>query len=61
MKPPRRTVDDVEYTADEFLLAQEMYKSLRMEARRDTFLARVLELSDTQRFMVNKEIGRAHV
>lgn len=50
----RRTVDDVEYTADEFLLAQEMYKSLRMEARRDTFLAKVLELSDTQRFMVNK-------
>lgn len=50
----RRTVDDVEYTADEFLLAQEMYKSLRMEARRDTFLARVLELSDTQRLMANK-------
>lgn len=50
----RRTVDDVAYTADEFLLAQEMHKSLRMEARRDSFLSRVLELSDTQRFMVNK-------
>lgn len=50
----RRTVDDVAYTADEFLLAQEMYKSLRMESHRDTFLAKVLELSDTQRFMVNK-------
>ncbi|WP_300878321.1 hypothetical protein [uncultured Bacteroides sp.] len=50
----RRTVDDVSYTADEFLLAQEMHKSLRMEARRDSLLSRVLELSDTQRFMVNK-------
>ncbi len=50
----RRTVDDILYTEDEFNLAQEMYKSLRMEARRDDFLAKVLELSDTQRFMVNK-------
>lgn len=50
----RRTVDDVQYTEDEFSLAQEMYKSLRMEARHDMFLSKVLELSDTQRFMVNK-------
>lgn len=47
------TVDDIQYTADEFALAQEMYKSLRMEAKKDEFLANVLELSDTQRFMVN--------
>ena len=47
-------VDDVQYTKEEFELATEMYKSLRLEARRDQFLAKVLELSDTQRFMVNK-------
>lgn len=50
----RYTVDDVQYTADEFELAREMYKSLQMEARKDEFLAKVLELSDTQRFMVNR-------
>ena len=50
----RYTVDDVQYTADEFGLAREMYKSLQMEARKDEFLAKVLELSDTQRFMVNR-------
>ena len=50
----RHTVDDIQYTADEFALALEMYKSLRMEARKDDFLAKVLELSDTQRFMVNQ-------
>lgn len=50
----RYTVDDVQYTADEFELAREMHKSLQMEARKDEFLAKVLELSDTQRFMVNR-------
>ena len=50
----RYTVDDVQYTDDEFLHAKEMQRSLRMEARRDQFLAKVLELADTQRFMVNK-------
>lgn len=48
------TVDDEHYTDDEFLHAQEMQKALRMEARKDAFLAKVLELADTQRFMVNK-------
>lgn len=48
------TVDDEQYTDDEFLHAQEMQKALRMEARKDAFLAKVLELADTQRFMVNK-------
>lgn len=51
----RLTVDDVQYTEDEFLIAQDMYKSLKMEARRDPFLAKVLEMAETQRFMVNKQ------
>ena len=49
----RLTVDDVEYTSEEFQLAREMYKSLRMEARKDGFLSKVLKTADTQRFMVN--------
>jgi hypothetical protein len=49
----RYTVDDEQYTADEFHQAMEMYKALRMEARRDPFLAKVLDLADTQKFMVN--------
>lgn len=48
------TVDDVQYTEDEFRHAQEMYRSLRREARNDAFLAKVLEIADTQRCMVNK-------
>lgn len=49
------TVDDVQYTEDEFRHAQEMYRSLRLEARNDSFLAKVLEIADTQRCMVNKQ------
>ena len=49
------TVDDVQYTEDEFGLAKEMYRSLRMEARRDQFLDKVLKLSDTQRFMTKTQ------
>lgn len=48
------TVDDVQYTDDEFRHAQEMHKSLRMEARKDAFLAKVLEHAETQRFMVGR-------
>lgn len=48
------TIDDVPYSEDEFLHAREMHKSLRMEARHDTFLAKVLECAETQRFMVNQ-------
>ena len=48
------TVDDVQYTDDEFRHAQEMHKSLRMEARKDAFLAKVLECAETQRFMVGR-------
>ena len=47
-------VDDVKYFEDEFRHAQEMQKSLRMEARHDAFLSKVLEYAETQRFMVNK-------
>lgn len=50
----RLTVDDEQYSEDEFRHAQEMQKSLRMEARNDAFLAKVLECAETQRFMVNK-------
>jgi len=47
-------VDDVHYTEDEFRYAQEMFNSLRKEARRDQFLFRVLEDALTQKVMVNK-------
>ncbi len=50
----RHTVDGVQYTEEEFLLAGDMYRSLRTEARRDPFLAQVLRTADTQRCMVNK-------
>lgn len=49
------TVDDVRYTEDEFLHAQEMYRSLRREALKDAFLAKVLETAETQCCMVNKQ------
>lgn len=49
----RMTVDDVQYTDDEFRHAKEMYRSLRMTARRDPFLAKVLAEAETQRCMVN--------
>ena len=49
------TVGDVRYTEDEFRHAQEMYRSLRREARGDAFLAKVLEMADTQRCMVNRQ------
>lgn len=49
----RHTVDDVPYTEDEFRHAREMHRSLRLEARRDPFLARVLQTAETQRVMAN--------
>ena len=48
-------VDDYVYTKEEFELGIEMRKALRKEAEKDRFLAVVLEQSDTQRFMVNKQ------
>lgn len=50
----RFTVDDTQYTEDEFRHAQEMYKSLRAAARNDRFLEHVLKKAETQKFMVNK-------
>lgn len=49
-----RTIDGVPVDEDEFLHAREMQRALRTEARRDPFLAKVLELSDTQCVMANK-------
>ncbi|MDO4163978.1 MAG: hypothetical protein Q4D56_06280 [Bacteroides sp.] len=48
------TVDDEQYTEDEFRHAQFMLNSLRNEARKDKFLFSVLGYADTQRFMVNQ-------
>lgn len=50
----RLTVDDEQYSEEEFRHAGEMLKSLRMEARHDEFLFRVLGYAETQKFMVNK-------
>lgn len=50
----QQTVDDVKYSDEEFLHAKEMYRSLRMTARNDPFLAKVLAEAQTQNFMVNK-------
>ena len=50
----KRMVDDVLYSGEDWELATAMIKSLRMEARRDPFLAQVLAKAETQRFMVNK-------
>ena len=50
----RFTVDDVQYSEEEFEHATQMLRSLRSEARRDAFLAKVLETADTQRCMFNK-------
>lgn len=49
-----RTIDGVPVAEDEFLHARELQRALRAEARRDTFLAKVLELANTQTVMVNK-------
>lgn len=48
------TIDGEPVDENEFLHAREMQRALRAEARRDPFLSRVLELADTQRFMVNE-------
>ena len=50
----RFTVDDVQYSEDEFEHATQMLRALRSEARRDAFLAKVLETADTQRCVLNR-------
>ena len=47
-------VDDVQYTDEEFAWGKEMNRALLMEAKKDPFLAKVLEVSDTQKIMINK-------
>lgn len=46
------TVDGVPYADDEWRKAQEMKRALRAEARRDPFLAKVLECASTQQVSV---------
>lgn len=48
------TVDGTPYTRKEFDHALQLKRSLQQEATKDPFLAKVLELSDTQRCMVNR-------
>ena len=47
------TIDGDPVDEEEFLYAREMQRALRAESRRDPFLAKVLAIADTQRFMVN--------
>lgn len=49
-----KTVDDVVYTDDEWQHAIDMRRALYREAEHDAFLKKVLELSDTQKVMVNQ-------
>lgn len=48
----RFTVDDVQYSEDEFRFGEEMFKALRMEAKRDRFLEMVLANAETQRVSI---------
>ena len=50
----RNTVDDTQYTEEEFAWAAEMQRALRRESERDMFLANVLKLAEAQRVMINK-------
>ena len=49
-----KLVDGEPVDEEIWLHAREMQRVLRAEARHDPFLAKVLEIADTQRFMVNK-------
>lgn len=49
----RHMVDDDVYSEDDFLHAREMVRSLRTTALQDPLLAKVLDIAETQRFMVN--------
>lgn len=50
----RFTVDDVQYTEEEFRFGEEMFKALRTYAKKDPFLENVLKLAQTQTVMINK-------
>lgn len=49
----RLTVDGIQYDEEEFRRAREMQRALRLEAKRDSFLAHVLTAARTQCCMVN--------
>lgn len=49
------TVDDIQYTDEEFRHAYDMLSSLRREAKSDMFLFNVLGYANTQRVMINKQ------
>lgn len=49
----RMEIDGKPVDAEEFLHAREMQRALRAEARKDPFLAKVLETAETQCCMVN--------
>ena len=48
------TVDDTLYSSDDFRLATEMHRSLRLTARHDPLLDRVLREADTQCVMIRQ-------
>lgn len=48
-------VDDVQYSREDWDLAEAMKKSLHMEARKDPFLKHVLDMSETQKFSIRKD------
>ena len=49
-----KTIDGNPVNEDEFRHAMELRKALKMEAKKDSFLAKVLELADTQAVMINE-------
>lgn len=51
----RKTVDDVEYSDYEFRHAKEMHYSLKLFAKNDPFLAKVLKCAETQRVSIGKQ------
>lgn len=52
----RRTVDDEKYTAEEWKWGKERLSALKNHAKKDTFLAFVLEHAEGQRFFVNEKM-----
>jgi len=48
----RYTVDDVQYTAEDFHFGEELHRALRLEAKKDRFLENVLKMADTQRVSI---------
>jgi len=49
----RFTVDNVQYSEEEFRFGEEMHRALKSYAKRDAFLAKVLEIAQTQHVSIN--------